>query len=74
MITPEEIAEQVGCAFRKNYSGYGCNESVLMSFCDYECPLCPESEITCVFPDVGKKCNSACGRAAELPLTMAQSG
>ncbi|MCH9008280.1 hypothetical protein IIA29_09790 [candidate division KSB1 bacterium] len=39
MITSEEIAEQVRWAFRKDYSGYGCNESVLMSFCDYECPL-----------------------------------
>ncbi len=39
IITPEEIEEQVGCAFKKDYSGYGCSEPIIESFCDPQCPV-----------------------------------
>jgi len=39
IITVSEIEEQVGWAFKKDYSGYGCNERVIESFCDPKCPV-----------------------------------
>jgi hypothetical protein len=35
----EEVREQVGWAFKKDYRGYGCQESVIKTFCDSECPI-----------------------------------
>jgi len=39
IITASEIEEQVGWAFKKDYTGYGCNERVIESFCDPKCPV-----------------------------------
>jgi hypothetical protein len=39
IITPKEIEEQVRWAFKKSYTGYGCRELVIESFCDPECPV-----------------------------------
>ena len=39
ILRAEEIEEQVGCAYKKDYSGYGCNELVIESFCDPRCPV-----------------------------------
>lgn len=39
IIKPKEIEEQVRGAFKKNYTGYGCNEPVISCFCDPECPV-----------------------------------
>ncbi|MCH7675896.1 hypothetical protein IH879_13220 [candidate division KSB1 bacterium] len=32
IITASEIEEQVGWAFKKNYTGYGCSEPIIESF------------------------------------------
>lgn len=37
IITPEEVKEQVKWAYKKNYSGYGCEELIVKSFCEPEC-------------------------------------
>ena len=39
IITASETEEQVGWAFKKDYSGYGCNERVIESFCDPKCQV-----------------------------------
>ena len=39
IITPKEIEEQVGWVFKKDYSGYGCDEPIIRSFCDPQCPV-----------------------------------
>ena len=39
IITEKEIEEQVRSAFKKDYSGYGCGEPVVMSFCNLQCPV-----------------------------------
>ncbi len=39
IITKKEVEEQVGWAFKKDYSGYGCDEPIISSFCDPECPV-----------------------------------
>ena len=33
IITASEIEEQVGWAFKKDYTGYGCSEPIIESFC-----------------------------------------
>lgn len=39
IITLEEIEEQAMWAYKNNYSGYGCQEPVIRSFCDEMCPV-----------------------------------
>ncbi len=39
IITPSEIEEQVGWAYNQDYTGYGCDEAVVDSFCDPNCPV-----------------------------------
>ena len=39
IITASEIEEQVGWTFKKNYSGYGCSEPIIESFCDPKYPV-----------------------------------
>jgi len=39
IITPEEVEEQVGWAYKKNYTGFGCQEKIIQLFCDTKCPI-----------------------------------
>ncbi len=39
IITNKEIEEQVSWAFKKDYTGYGCNERIIESHCDPKCPI-----------------------------------
>ena len=39
ILTSKEIEAQVEWAFKKNYSGYGCSEPIIKSFCDPKCPV-----------------------------------
>ncbi len=39
IITASEIEELVGWAFKNDYTGYGCNERIIESFCDPQCPV-----------------------------------
>ena len=38
-MTERERKERVKWAYDKNYTGYGCQEPVIRSFCDPECPV-----------------------------------
>lgn len=39
VITPDEVIEQTKWAYSKDYKGYGCDEPIIKSFCDSNCPL-----------------------------------
>jgi hypothetical protein len=39
IITEKEIIEQTACAYTKGYSGYGCDEDAILSFCHPKCPV-----------------------------------
>jgi len=39
IITLKEIEEQALWAYKKNYSGYGCQNPVIRAFCDPMCPV-----------------------------------
>jgi len=39
VITPQEIEEQTQWAFKKNYTGFGCQEPIIRSYCDPQCPV-----------------------------------
>ena len=39
IITEKEIASQAEYAYQKDYRGCGCEEAVIASFCDNNCPL-----------------------------------
>ncbi len=38
-ITTREIHEQVEWAYKKEYTGYGCQDSIIQAFCDPRCPI-----------------------------------
>ena len=38
-ITTREIHEQVEWAYKKVYTGYGCQDSIIQAFCDPKCPV-----------------------------------
>jgi len=39
IITPQEVAAQVGAAYEKSYRGCGCEDPIIVSYCDPTCPL-----------------------------------
>jgi len=39
IITATEIKEQADWVYEKDYSGYGCSEPIIESFCDPKCPV-----------------------------------
>lgn len=39
IITSEEVEEQIDWAYKKNYTGFGCQEKIIQSFCDLKCPV-----------------------------------
>ena len=39
IITSKEVEEQVDWAYKKNYTGFGCQEKIIESFCDKKCPI-----------------------------------
>jgi hypothetical protein len=39
VISDAEVVEQVTCAFRKAYRGFGCQEPAVVLYCSPECPL-----------------------------------
>ena len=39
IITSKEVEEQVDWAYKKNYTGFGCQEKIIQSFCDPKCPV-----------------------------------
>ena len=39
ILTEYEIMSQTASVYRKDYTGYGCQESAIKPFCDPECPI-----------------------------------
>jgi hypothetical protein len=39
IITENEIKEQTAYALKKDYTGYGCKETIIAEYCDQQCPV-----------------------------------